>query len=119
MVEPAATMATSNSRLLSLPRELRDQIWSHSLFAEDGYTCDFDAGKLRMADGSPICLDLMYTCRLVAAKTRGLALRVNAVIFTTLYSDNLRPRAGRWTCTSSTSLYALLPPAYLPSASMG
>jgi hypothetical protein len=38
----------------------------------------------------------MYTCRLVANEMRGLPLRLHRVTFTTLYSDELRLRAGRW-----------------------
>ena len=42
--------------LLSLPRELRDQIYVDYLFigAEHGYVYDFEAGKLRAASKPPV-----------------------------------------------------------------
>ncbi|KAK4224338.1 hypothetical protein QBC38DRAFT_458426 [Podospora fimiseda] len=52
---------------------------------------DFEAGKLRTApDKKPIDLGLVYTCLLVATEMRGLALCLQTVTFTTLYSDELR-----------------------------
>jgi hypothetical protein len=83
---------------LFLPREIRDLIYCDYLRmgTEDGYTYDFEAGKLRTADKQPIDLSLMYTCRLVANEMRGLPLRLHRITFTTLYSDELRLRAGRW-----------------------
>ncbi|KAK4446105.1 hypothetical protein QBC34DRAFT_411964 [Podospora aff. communis PSN243] len=85
------------SRLLALPRELRDAIYEAYLFVPAGYTYDFDAGKLRAAPGGqPIDLALMYTCQQIGREMMGLALRINVVTFTTLYTDELRTRAGRW-----------------------
>jgi hypothetical protein len=85
------------SRLLALPRELRDGIYEAYLFVPDGYTYDFDAGKLRAAaGGQPIDLALMYTCQQIGHEMNGLALRINVVTFTTLYTDELRTRAARW-----------------------
>jgi hypothetical protein len=83
---------------LFLPREIRDLIYYDYLRmgTEDGYTYDFEAGKLRTADKQPVDLSLMYTCRLVANEMRGLPLRLHRITFTTLYSDELRFRAGRW-----------------------
>ncbi|KAK3369767.1 hypothetical protein B0T24DRAFT_532555 [Lasiosphaeria ovina] len=84
--------------LLTLPRELRDHIYRHYVYTSggDGYIFDYEARKLRLADNRPIDLGLMYTCRLAAAEMRGLALRLNTITFSTLYSEELRSRAGRW-----------------------
>src|SRR5690349_1525532 len=97
-------MAHVQSRLLTLPRELREEIYAAYLFASDGYSYDFDAGKLRMADGQPIDLALMYTCRRVGYEMQGLALRINTVRFSTLYTDELRTRAGRWAWVAEKAL---------------
>jgi len=84
--------------LLALPRELRDFIYEYyiRLSGPDGYVYDFEANKLRTSDKKPIDLSLMYTCRQVACEMRGMALRIQTVTFTTLYSEDLRPRAGRF-----------------------
>ncbi|OIW27072.1 hypothetical protein CONLIGDRAFT_495180 [Coniochaeta ligniaria NRRL 30616] len=91
-------MEQHQSRLLALPRELRDLIYREYVRSgtEDGYTYDFEAGKLRTADGLPIDLNLVYTCRLVAAEMEGLALRLQPITFSTLYSEDVRVRAGFW-----------------------
>jgi len=89
---------------------MRNEIYSQYLTVRDGYTYDFEAGKLR-ANGRPIDLALMYTCRLVASEMRGLALRLNTVVFRTLYGDELRTRAGRWSCAFSSPLPQTTPPA--------
>jgi hypothetical protein len=38
----------------------------------------------------------MYTCRQIAAEMHGLAFRQHTITFTTIYSEQLRTRAGRW-----------------------
>jgi len=49
-------MASQQSRLLSLLREMRDQIYHEYIFidAEYGYIFDFAAGKLRAANTLPV-----------------------------------------------------------------
>ncbi|KAK4458100.1 hypothetical protein QBC42DRAFT_277561 [Cladorrhinum samala] len=87
------------SCLLLLPGELRNKIYREYILlgAENGYTYDFEAGKLRTApDRQPIDLRLTYTCRQVACEMRGLPLRIQTVTFTTLYSPSLRIRAAKW-----------------------
>ncbi|KAK4441985.1 hypothetical protein QBC34DRAFT_456898 [Podospora aff. communis PSN243] len=79
-------MSLQQSCLLTVPREIRDHIYHEYLFNENGY----------LPCLKPIDLALTYTCRQIADEMRGLALRLNTVIFTTLYSDELRTRAGRW-----------------------
>ncbi len=84
------------SRLLLLPRELRDQIYLEYLSTtpDDVYVFDFPSGKLRTSDDHPIDLALMYTCRAVAREMRGMALRTRTITFRTVYSDDLRATAG-------------------------
>ena len=91
-------MVPQQSRLLGLPRELRDHIYREYIFsgAEEGYIYDFPAGKLRTATGRPIDLNLMYTCRRIAAEMQGLALGLQTITFSTLYSEDVRVRAGFW-----------------------
>ncbi|KAK0736564.1 hypothetical protein B0T21DRAFT_367183 [Apiosordaria backusii] len=84
--------------LTVLPREIRDLIYYEYLFTDKGYVLDFEAGKLRMHSGAPIDLALSYTCRILAAEMRGLALRINTVTFSTVTSPALRARAGRFEC---------------------
>ncbi|KAK3312771.1 hypothetical protein B0H66DRAFT_537853 [Apodospora peruviana] len=86
--------------LLTLPLELRDQIYREYLFidAEYGYVFDFAAGKLRAARSPPVD-ELGNVCtdnQQIAHEIRGLALRLHTITSTTLYSDELRTRAGRW-----------------------
>jgi hypothetical protein len=48
------TMSLQQSRLLTVPREIRDQIYHEYLFNENGYVFDFSAGKLRSARAAPV-----------------------------------------------------------------
>ena len=82
---------------LDLPREMRDVIYQHYTQEKDGYHFDFESGKLRAsASGQPIDLALMYTCKTVAAELRNLPLGTNRITFSTVYSERLRLRAGRF-----------------------
>ncbi|KAK1839432.1 hypothetical protein CCHR01_17941 [Colletotrichum chrysophilum] len=94
--------------LLQLPLELRQLIYRAYLLVDGGYICDAEAlftGKLRgearcrltQADGKPIDMALVVTCRAVAKEVLhgGLALRVNTVAFSTFYSDEFRQRGER------------------------
>ncbi|WQF85269.1 hypothetical protein CDEST_10283 [Colletotrichum destructivum] len=67
---------------------------------EGGYVCDTDAfikGKLKQADGQPICIALIFTCKRVAEEMYGLALRVNPITFSTLCGNpDLRYVAQRF-----------------------
>ena len=89
--------ALQQPHLLWLPRELRDKIYVEYLSIDNGYVYVFDQGKLRASDPAQrIELNLMYTCRLVADEMRGLPLRLNAITFRTLCSEDISRRAGRW-----------------------
>ncbi|KAI7778828.1 hypothetical protein LA080_001609 [Diaporthe eres] len=71
--------------LLALPRELRDNIYKHYLQVEGGYVYDFESGKLGCTTPSggrtPIDLNLMLSCRQIAAEMQGLALNTNTITF--------------------------------------
>ncbi|CAN9167452.1 unnamed protein product [Alternaria sp. RS040] len=82
------------SRLLQLPRELRDVIYAYYFRGEGGFVYDFAANKIRRADGYPIELSLVLTCRHVAAEAHGLALQINAVRFATFHSDDTQEQAS-------------------------
>ncbi|KAF9871260.1 hypothetical protein CkaCkLH20_11181 [Colletotrichum karsti] len=98
MTQDKSTMACP---LFRLPRELRDLVYWHYLVVQDGYLCDqdtFATGKLKRADGQPrssLDLALVYTCKRIAHELDrgGLALALNTITFTTLYSDHLTIRA--------------------------
>ncbi|KAI4665267.1 uncharacterized protein J4E78_002727 [Alternaria triticimaculans] len=93
---PASKMPLSNpqanmqlqSRLFRLPRELRDLIYHHYLFNEAGLAYNFDTNKV------PVDLSLMCTCRAAALELRGLALRLNKIVFRTSYTDATRTHAS-------------------------
>ncbi|TIC93696.1 hypothetical protein CH35J_009698 [Colletotrichum higginsianum] len=83
-----------------LPAEIRGMIYRDYVAVEGGYVCDTDAfikGKLKQADGQPICIALILTCKCVAEEMYGLALRVNPITFSTLCGDpDLRYLAQRF-----------------------
>ncbi|KAF2790643.1 hypothetical protein K505DRAFT_364538 [Melanomma pulvis-pyrius CBS 109.77] len=71
------------SLLFSLPRELRDMIYSYYLWEESGYHHDFKSDTLRTSDGRRIDLALIYTCKVIATEMEGLAMKINTITFTT------------------------------------
>ncbi|KAF5523208.1 hypothetical protein CGCA056_v005615 [Colletotrichum aenigma] len=82
------------SHLFRLPRELREIIYGYYITVDGGYLCDTDAfvtGRLKGIDGQPINIALIYTCKTIAEEMDrgGLAMRLNAISFTTLYSPDL------------------------------
>ncbi|KAF5637880.1 hypothetical protein F52700_4583 [Fusarium sp. NRRL 52700] len=86
----------SSSPLLALPPELRRIIYEFYYTAADGYFLQPASRKLALANGKPIDLALMYTCRLIAQETRDLPLSYNNVTVSTVYDPELRPLAGRF-----------------------
>jgi hypothetical protein len=94
------------SKLLTLPRELRDLIYNYYLEVEGGYIPNYITKKLSRADGQPIDLTLAYTCKLVAAEMFGLPLKINKITFSTVYSDEERKKAG-WFAANLASLSIL------------
>ena len=69
------------SRLLSLPRELRDEVYFYYFQEIDGYAHCFETNQLRCSNGDAIDLSLMRTCRMVAEETCALPLRANQAVF--------------------------------------
>ena len=65
------------SRLLSLPRELRDEIYTYYLQETGGYAHSPLTNKLRCSSGQILDFSLMWTCKMVASEMRDLSLRVN------------------------------------------
>lgn len=62
--------------LLSLPRELRDEIYGHALTCPEGLRWNHMTQQLH----SPLSPALLYTCRQIRAEASGLATRVNTVV---------------------------------------
>lgn len=79
----------ARSRLLALPRELRDRAYGYYFFDKDGYTYDYDTGRLTTStpNMNRIELDLRFTCYQIAFETRGLPLQLNTIHFSTVYRD--------------------------------
>ncbi|CAI6306311.1 unnamed protein product [Periconia digitata] len=84
----------SRSHFLSLPRELRDMIYKHYAAIPGGYLYDFERRKFTTMDHEPVDLALGYTCTLVAREMWPIPLSCNTLTFTTVYSEELRLRAG-------------------------
>lgn len=88
----------SHFRLLSLPPELRHEVYKHYSIVEGGYfyVCSADglSGRFFQADGSPIEASLMLTCKEVNRETEGMVFRFNTITFSTTTSTQLRRRAA-------------------------
>ncbi|KAF4453275.1 hypothetical protein F53441_4005 [Fusarium austroafricanum] len=86
---------------LSLPHEVRHEIYKAYFTLDGGYAFQPwsgqpGSGKLAAADGQPLDLALMYTCRLIASETKNLPLKHNVVSFATVYHPEWRQWAGRF-----------------------
>lgn len=81
---------------LKLPRELRDLIYPYYVFEVDGYHFDYSASTFRRADGRPLDLSLMYTCKMIRAEMHSIPLQTNLLVFATACSESERLRAGRF-----------------------
>ncbi|ENH72223.1 hypothetical protein FOC1_g10006599 [Fusarium oxysporum f. sp. cubense race 1] len=86
----------STSPFLSLPPELRHMIYKYYYTTPDGYFLQPISRKLAAANGKPLDLALMYTCRFIAHETRDLPLLYNDISISTIYDPELRPWAGRF-----------------------
>ncbi|KAI1052385.1 hypothetical protein LB507_007649 [Fusarium sp. FIESC RH6] len=80
--------------LTNLPLEIRQQIFGEYFRVPGGYVYDGKSDKLRNADGTPIDLSLIYTCRSIANDCKHLPLAVNTLHFSTLYREDWRSLAG-------------------------
>ncbi|KAJ4188767.1 hypothetical protein NW755_006257 [Fusarium falciforme] len=85
---------SSDANLLALPYEVREQIFQQYFKLDRGYFYDGDSEKLVTAEGQPIDLSLMYTCRSIADDTKHIPLSVNTITFSTVYREDWRERAG-------------------------
>lgn len=81
---------------LRLPHEIRHNIYRAYFTLNDGYVYQPESDKLVAADGQPLDLALMYTCRFVASETKDLPLRHNVVTFSTVYRPEWRSWAARF-----------------------
>lgn len=84
---------------LSIPREVRDEIYKFYVSTDGGYLFDtecYSTGKLKRADGRATNLDLQYTCKQVSREMEGVALRENTITFTTIHSPELSLLAARF-----------------------
>ena len=79
-----------------LPRELRDQIYEEYFTLEGGYHYNHKTNKLLTAKGEAIHLSIRLASRQIAVETRGLALELNTVNFSTVYDSDLNQRAGHF-----------------------
>ncbi|TDZ24499.1 hypothetical protein Cob_v003282 [Colletotrichum orbiculare MAFF 240422] len=80
-----------------LPREVRDLIYEQYVSIPGGYVLgDFEHNTLKGADGTPIDLSLMRTCKAIAREMKGVALASNTLNFSTFYSEDHRTAAGRF-----------------------
>ncbi|KAF6840977.1 hypothetical protein CMUS01_03750 [Colletotrichum musicola] len=88
--------------LLSLPREIRDNIYEHYVASDGGLVCDSEkliASRLRRTqDDRPIDVELVYTCKMIREEMKGfgLFLRFNTIHFSTVTSTDLRVLATRF-----------------------
>ncbi|KAH7020481.1 hypothetical protein EDB80DRAFT_703059 [Ilyonectria destructans] len=99
-------MSSSRTNFTTLPFELQMQIFHDYFKVDGGYAFNGDSEKLTIANGKPIDLALMYTCRSIATQTRGMPLSLNTVHFSTVYRRDWMPLAG---CLNFvTILYPLL-----------
>jgi hypothetical protein len=76
-----SALQTRVCRLLSIPRELRDEIYFYYFLENEGYHHQPERNTLRCSNGTAINLALMYTCKQVVHEVKGLPLNVNTVTF--------------------------------------
>jgi len=97
------------SRLLSLPRELRDEIYTYYLQEPGGYVHSPTTNKLRCSDSRTIDFSLMWTCKKVASEMRDLPLRVNEVVFKPFQDIKVSPEGSDiWEAWSQAGKYDFL-----------
>ncbi|RGP71817.1 hypothetical protein FLONG3_6982 [Fusarium longipes] len=89
------------TKITDLPLEVRQQIFGEYFAAQDGYVYNEQSGKLRHADGTPIDLSLIYTCRYIANDCKHLPLALNTIHFSTIYREDWRSLAGCFNLAAS------------------
>jgi hypothetical protein len=90
------------ANFLSLPVELREQIFHYLFRTDGGYVYDAELDKLKRADNRPIELSLLYTCRTIANEARHIPLSLNTIKFTTFYRREWSSLAGCFNVVSAT-----------------
>ncbi|CAG7554704.1 unnamed protein product [Fusarium equiseti] len=80
---------------LSLPHEIRHNIYREYFALKNGYAFQPGPGKLAAFDGEPLDLALMYTCRFIASETKDMPLAHNTISFSTVFHPDWRNDAGR------------------------
>ncbi|KAH8672226.1 hypothetical protein BGZ61DRAFT_555897 [Ilyonectria robusta] len=103
---PYDTMSSSRTNFTTLPFELQMHIFHDYFKVDGGYAFNGDSEKLTTANGKPIDLALMYTCRSIATQTKGMPLSLNTIHFSTVYRRDWTPLAGCFNFV--TVLYPLL-----------
>ncbi|KAG5742846.1 hypothetical protein H9Q69_014314 [Fusarium xylarioides] len=81
---------------LRLPHEIRHNIYRAYFALSGGYVFQPESDKLVAANGQPLDLALMYTCRFIASETKELPLKHNVVTFSTVYRPEWRSWAARF-----------------------
>ncbi|KAF5640100.1 uncharacterized protein FTJAE_4647 [Fusarium tjaetaba] len=79
---------------LSLPCELRHMVYKFYFTTKQGYHFNAASRKLTAANGEPIDLALMYTCRFIAGETKEMPFLYNHICFKTFYQKDL----SVWLC---------------------
>ena len=78
-----AALQPPTCHFLRIPRELRDEIYTHYFAVDDGYHHHSDTDTLRYLNGTAIDLAILHTCKQVAAEAVEFALSGNTVTFKT------------------------------------
>jgi hypothetical protein len=79
-------MDQQQSLLFRLPRELREEVYYHYVWDENGYNHNPISATLQTSNNDAINLGLQLTCKRIAKEMEGLALRMNSINFRTLLS---------------------------------
>jgi hypothetical protein len=72
---------------LTLPRELRDDIYAYYAAQDGGYLYNQRTRKLRTASRGPVDLSLMQTCSQIAHELRPVIFKMNIITFRTQWID--------------------------------
>jgi hypothetical protein len=91
-------MAPSTPHLLTIPQELRDEIYGLCFKVEGGLKYNHRTNKLHGdGDRQPAdYLNLALTCKQLGNELRGLPLALNQITFTTAWDTNIQRYAGGW-----------------------
>jgi hypothetical protein len=72
---------------LTLPRELRDEVYAYYATQDGGYLYNQRTRKLRTASHGPVDLSLMQTCSQIAHELRPVIFKMNIITFRTQWID--------------------------------